>query len=73
VSTNQLRSLTVAALTIGLGITSAAPAFAQQRAASTQPIQVRWLGHATFEVVSSGGTRILIDPWLAQNPSTPTR
>lgn len=32
-------------------------------------IQVRWLGHATFEVVSPGGTRIMIDPWLAQNPA----
>ena len=42
---------------------------AQQRA--TQPIQVRWLGHAAFEVVSAGGTRILIDPFLAQNPVTP--
>ncbi|MFN2563862.1 MAG: metal-dependent hydrolase [Gemmatimonadaceae bacterium] len=46
-------------------------AYGQQRRASTQPIQVRWLGHATFEVVSSGGTRIIIDPWLAQNPATP--
>jgi L-ascorbate metabolism protein UlaG (beta-lactamase superfamily) len=43
---------------------------ATQRGA-TQPIQVRWLGHAAFEVVSSGGTRILIDPFLAQNPATP--
>lgn len=34
-------------------------------------IQVRWLGHAAFEVVSPGGTRIMIDPWLAQNPATP--
>lgn len=34
-------------------------------------IQVRWLGHASFEVVSPGGTRIMIDPWLGQNPSTP--
>jgi L-ascorbate metabolism protein UlaG (beta-lactamase superfamily) len=71
VPTNQLRSLVVAALTIGLGAALTAPVCAQQRAASTQPIQVRWLGHATFEVVSSGGTRILIDPWLAQNPATP--
>jgi L-ascorbate metabolism protein UlaG (beta-lactamase superfamily) len=71
VSTNQLRALAVVAVTIGLSATSPASARGQQRAASTQPIQVRWLGHATFEVVSSGGTRILIDPWLAQNPSTP--
>lgn len=43
-----------------------ATAFAQ-----TGTIQVRWLGHAAFEVVSPGGTRIMIDPWLAQNPATP--
>jgi L-ascorbate metabolism protein UlaG (beta-lactamase superfamily) len=35
------------------------------------PISVQWLGHAAFEIVSSGGTRILIDPWLSGNPSTP--
>jgi L-ascorbate metabolism protein UlaG (beta-lactamase superfamily) len=58
-------------LTITLAVALAAPAHGQQRAVSAQPIQVRWLGHATFEVVSPGGTRILIDPWLAQNPSTP--
>jgi len=32
---------------------------------------LRWLGHATFEVTSSGGTRILIDPFVANNPRTP--
>jgi L-ascorbate metabolism protein UlaG (beta-lactamase superfamily) len=36
-----------------------------------RPISVRWLGHAAFEIVSSGGTRILIDPFLSGNPSTP--
>src|SRR5665213_4429642 len=36
-----------------------------------QPITVRWLGHAAFEVTSSGGTRILIDPFISGNPSTP--
>jgi L-ascorbate metabolism protein UlaG (beta-lactamase superfamily) len=60
------------ALPFGLAVLAlAGVAHAQQRAASTRAIQLRWLGHATFEVVSSGGTRILIDPWLAQNPSTP--
>ena len=34
-------------------------------------IRIRWLGHAAFEVVSPGGTRMLIDPWLLENPSTP--
>ena len=35
------------------------------------PIRVTWLGHAAFEIVSPGGTRLLIDPWLRENPSTP--
>lgn len=34
-------------------------------------IQITWLGHAAFEIVSSGGTRILIDPFLKENPATP--
>ncbi len=39
--------------------------------AQSGKIQVRWLGHAAFEVVSPGGTRFIIDPWLVQNPATP--
>lgn len=39
--------------------------------AGTAAIRVKWLGHAAFEVVSPGGTRLLIDPWLIENPSTP--
>ena len=34
-------------------------------------IQITWLGHAAFELVSSGGTDILIDPFLTKNPATP--
>jgi L-ascorbate metabolism protein UlaG (beta-lactamase superfamily) len=53
--------------------------FALMAAAITKPlhaqragtIQVRWLGHAAFEIVSPGGTRLMIDPWLGQNPATP--
>lgn len=39
--------------------------------AQSGKIQVRWLGHATFEVVSPGGTRVIIDPWFGQNPVMP--
>ncbi|WP_426754717.1 metal-dependent hydrolase [Myxococcus sp. Y35] len=35
------------------------------------PLRVTWLGHAAFEVVSPGGTRLLIDPWVKENPKTP--
>ena len=34
-------------------------------------IQVTWLGHACFLVVSPGGTQLLIDPWIKGNPKTP--
>lgn len=34
-------------------------------------VTVRWLGHAAFEITSSGGTRILIDPFITGNPATP--
>ena len=37
----------------------------------TQPITVQWLGHAAFEITSSTGTKILIDPFLSGNPATP--
>ena len=34
-------------------------------------ISITWLGHAAFEIVSSGGTHLLIDPFLTKNPATP--
>jgi L-ascorbate metabolism protein UlaG (beta-lactamase superfamily) len=36
-----------------------------------RPLSFTWLGHATFLFTSPGGKRILIDPWLATNPSCP--
>src|SRR5215472_10957299 len=35
------------------------------------PISITWLGHAAFEIVSPGGTHLLIDPFLTKNPATP--
>jgi len=34
-------------------------------------ISITWLGHAAFEIVSQGGTHLLIDPFLTKNPATP--
>jgi L-ascorbate metabolism protein UlaG (beta-lactamase superfamily) len=68
VATIQLRALAIVALSVGL-IGVASPVSSQP--SRSQPIQVRWLGHAAFEVVSPAGTRLLIDPWLTQNPATP--
>ena len=42
-----------------------------QQSKTKKDIQITWLGHAAFEVVSSGGTRLLIDPFLKENPATP--
>lgn len=37
----------------------------------SKQIEITWLGHAAFEIVSPGGTRLLIDPFIKQNPKTP--
>jgi L-ascorbate metabolism protein UlaG (beta-lactamase superfamily) len=50
---------------------SAAPAAAQGSTSAKSAVTVHWLGHAAFEVVSAGGTRLLIDPFLTGNPTTP--
>jgi L-ascorbate metabolism protein UlaG (beta-lactamase superfamily) len=50
------------------------PAVAAQRHPRSHPagkITVTWLGHSAFLVTSPGGTQLLIDPFLRQNPSTP--
>jgi L-ascorbate metabolism protein UlaG (beta-lactamase superfamily) len=44
---------------------------ATPRPSPADKIQVRWYGHATFEITSPGGTRILIDPFITGNPTTP--
>jgi L-ascorbate metabolism protein UlaG (beta-lactamase superfamily) len=67
-STLTRRGALAAAVALMLAVAAPATATAQARHA---PISVRWLGHAAFEIVSSGGTRLLIDPFLSGNPSTP--
>ena len=34
-------------------------------------IRVRWLGHATFDIVGPAGQKFLIDPFLVENPAFP--
>jgi L-ascorbate metabolism protein UlaG (beta-lactamase superfamily) len=34
-------------------------------------LAITWLGHATFLLSSPGGRRLLLDPWLIDNPSCP--
>jgi L-ascorbate metabolism protein UlaG (beta-lactamase superfamily) len=49
----------------------AAMLLAAPRATDAAEIGVTWLGHATFEITSSGGTTLLLDPFLTNNPMTP--
>jgi L-ascorbate metabolism protein UlaG (beta-lactamase superfamily) len=35
-------------------------------------VEITWLGHAAFRIVSPSGKIILTDPFLADNPATPT-
>jgi len=37
-----------------------------------QGIQLTWLGHATFRVVTPVGRIIIIDPWIMNNPACPS-
>jgi L-ascorbate metabolism protein UlaG (beta-lactamase superfamily) len=70
-----MRKLIFSSLTLALVIAACAGAQTGQPSAANRveqkPFQVTWLGHAAFEIVSAGGTRILIDPFLKQNPTTP--
>ena len=36
-----------------------------------QTLAITWLGHSTFLLRTPGGRRVLIDPWLRENPSCP--
>jgi L-ascorbate metabolism protein UlaG (beta-lactamase superfamily) len=34
-------------------------------------IKLTWLGHATFLIETPGGRKVLVDPWVMNNPMTP--
>lgn len=36
-----------------------------------QKLSITWLGHSTFILGTPGGRRILLDPWLTNNPRCP--
>jgi L-ascorbate metabolism protein UlaG (beta-lactamase superfamily) len=39
--------------------------------ARKKDITITWLGHSAFEIVSAGGTDLMIDPFLTKNSATP--
>ncbi len=57
--------------TLALCFIAATLALSAQARTASQPIRITWMGHAAFEIVSPGGTRLLIDPWIGDNPATP--
>ena len=67
-SWSKSSSLRRAALGILFASAATLPAAAQS---GRNAIGVQWLGHAAFEITSPGGTKLLIDPFLSANPSTP--
>ena len=34
-------------------------------------LSITWLGHATFLLQSPGGKRVVLDPWVTGNPTSP--
>ena len=34
-------------------------------------VKITWLGHSTFFIETPGGKRVLIDPWVQNNPACP--
>src|SRR6187455_3161389 len=59
------------ALSLALAIGGAALAQTPSPNEKNKTISITWLGHAAFEIVSPGGTHLLIDPFLSKNPATP--
>jgi len=53
----------------GLHAFAADPSVAEDTAKSE--IHVTWLGHSAFQIITPGGTRLIIDPFLKRNPATP--
>jgi L-ascorbate metabolism protein UlaG (beta-lactamase superfamily) len=39
--------------------------------AQSNKIEVLWLGQSAFKITTPGGKVIAVDPWLANNPTTP--
>src|SRR5437879_4945521 len=39
--------------------------------AQTGKVELLWLGQAAFLITTPGGKKILIDPFITQNPKTP--
>jgi L-ascorbate metabolism protein UlaG (beta-lactamase superfamily) len=52
---------------------SAAAQAPPPKPASTQPVEVLWLGHSAFRLTSLTGKVIVIDPFLVKNPRTPAK
>ena len=34
-------------------------------------MEIRWLGHSAFQLISDEGVKILVDPFISNNPACP--
>ncbi len=68
---NRLLAPVLALALTGAAAPAGRPPAAPPRQGAAGKITVTWLGHASFLVTSPGGTQLLLDPFLRQNPSTP--
>jgi L-ascorbate metabolism protein UlaG (beta-lactamase superfamily) len=69
---SSLRRIALTLLLPAVALSVAVPLAAQRASGARRAdVTVLWIGHAAFEVVSAGGTRILIDPFITGNPSAP--
>lgn len=68
----RLRRLVLTLLFPVVALSLATPLAAQRPSGGRHAdITVKWIGHAAFEIISAGGTRILIDPFITGNPAAP--
>src|SRR5947208_16058470 len=36
-------------------------------------VSITWFGHATCQIATPGGKKVMVDPWLGGNPACPER
>ncbi len=66
---NKIKFILVLTLIITFGIMS----FASGATPDKQENEMKWLGHSTCLITTEKGTKILIDPWVTDNPVCPVK
>ncbi len=67
----HLRNAVVGPAAVAVVSLALATGLASRTEAAEGKITITWIGHAAFEVVSPGGTTLLLDPFILKNPVAP--